>query len=111
MKTLSMLCVGGLLLGCGGSSEEAKEPVAPVAPAEEMAAPEAGVETAPAEAAMPAEAPEAAAPAPMPATPMRATAELMSIPGGEPVGTVTFEKQGNMVAISGQFSGLKKGDR
>src|SRR5688500_4913443 len=108
MKTMAIVMTGTcLLLACGGGSEEAKEPTAPVTdttmttePAPAAPAEPAAVEPAPA----PAPAPE---PAPAPVT---ASAELKSIPGDAPVGTLSFEKQNDQILISGQFTGLKKGE-
>jgi Cu-Zn family superoxide dismutase len=56
---------------------------------------------------------EAPAPAPAPEPPPppapSASAELKSIPGDAPIGTIRFEKQDAAIAISAQFTGLKAG--
>ncbi len=101
-------------IGCGGSGEKTEAttpamdrqpaptaetaPAAP-APAEAMPAPE------------PAETTAAAAPAPEPAPAAAiARAEVRTVKGDKPLGTMTFERNGNIVTINGQFSGHKKGD-
>lgn len=103
--------------GCGGAGESSREPTpqenAPVAsaPAAEPATPAtpapAAAPAAPAESAAPQET-AAATPAATTASAV-AKAELKMVSGDKSLGTITFEKSDKTINMSGQFSGLKKG--
>ena len=103
-------------IGCGGAREKSREPTEPVARAPEATTPTeapAAESPAPAEqpaaAATPASAPEAASPAAASAGSETARADVKMVSGDKSLGTITFERKDKVVAISGQFSGLKKG--
>jgi len=104
-------------IGCGGAREKSREPTEPIASAPEATTPaEAPAAESPAPAAdqsaataTPASAPEAATPAAASASASTASAELKMVSGDKSLGTITFEQKDKVVAINGQFSGLKKG--
>lgn len=99
-------------LGCGGAGEKT-DTTTPSVDSRPEATPLAATETpAPAPADMtPAPAPAEAAPAPevAPPAPEAARAEVKMLKGEKSLGTMTFERTGNVITINGQFSGLKKG--
>jgi superoxide dismutase, Cu-Zn family len=116
MKTKSMLCAL-VMFGCGGAENEPREPVVATTPQTsasrdlsqvEPPAPQLIEQAEPTGAPMAGEGATPAA-APFEATRPSASAELRSIPGDEPIGTLRFERQeDNQIAISGDFTGLKK---
>lgn len=101
-------------IGCGGARENSRESTPSTASAPEATSPSAATAaesptpaaSEPAAATAPAE-PAAASPE-SPATPV-ARAELKRMTGDGALGTMTFERKDKTVSISGQFSGLKKG--
>lgn len=103
-------------LGCGGAGDNTPDTTQPVTHSSEPTE-TTSVETAeaaPAEApptpAEPAAGEAAAAPTPAAASAGQvARAEIKMLTGDTSVGTMTFEQKGTAIAISGQFSGLKKG--
>jgi Cu-Zn family superoxide dismutase len=101
-----------IAIGCGGARENSREPTEAMSPtastATDSPTDESAAAAAPAE---PSAAPESAAipaAASTPATTV-AKAEVRLLSGDRPLGTMTFERKDKMVSISGQFSGLKKG--
>ena len=116
MRTTTATLLLLTAIGCGGARENSRASTTSPEPAAEATTPVAA--TAP-------ESPEATQPVAEPAsapqegaataTPAAATmagtakAELKMVSGDKSLGTMTFERKDKVIAISGQFSGLKKG--
>lgn len=118
MRTTTATLLLLTAIGCGGARENSRASTTPSDQAPEATTPVAATAAespeAPASqpAAAPASAPQEGAAAATPAaatTAAVAKAELKMVSGDKSLGTMTFERKDKIISISGQFSGLKKG--